>query len=49
MSRLSRLTTPLARLKTDDYVGMRRMSVRLPQARREKAELPPEMVCHNAG
>ncbi len=47
MSRLSYLATVLARLKSDDYVGMRHMTVKLPPARRWEAEHPPGLFCQN--
>ena len=47
MSRLAYLSTVLAHLEADDYVGMRHMRVRLPKIRRQKAEQPPEVACHD--
>ena len=40
MSRLAYIATVLAHLKADDYVGMRRMTARLPRVRRKKAAQP---------
>ena len=48
ISRLAYLATALARLRADDYAGMRHMTVHLPRLRPEKAEAPPEMACQDA-
>ena len=49
VSRLAYLATVLARLKADDYAGMRHMTVRLPRARRKKSEQPAETACRQHG
>ena len=48
VSRLAYLATALARLKANDYAGMRLMTVRLPRSRRERGKLPPELACNGA-
>ena len=46
MSRLAYLSTVLAHLKADDYVGMRHMRVKLPKVKRRKTDQEPETACH---
>ena len=45
MSRLAYLATVLARLKADDYAGMRHMTVRLPRVKRKQVGPPTENAC----
>ena len=47
VSRLAYVATVLARLKANDYAGMRHMTVRLPR-RRRKPIIPPEDACNGA-
>ena len=48
IARLTYLATALARLKANDYAGMRHMTVRLPRSQRGDGEPPPGMACQNA-
>ena len=44
MLHLAYLSTALAHLKADDYIGMRRMPVKLPSVQRAKGKLPPAAI-----
>ena len=48
IARLAYLATVLAKLRANDYAGMRHMAVRLPRLRRNKGEPLLETACHNA-
>ena len=48
IARLAYLATVLARLRANDYAGMRHMTVRLPRSQSKKGEAPPEAACQNA-
>ena len=47
IARLAYLATALARLRANDYAGMRHMTVRLPRSQSKKGDAPPEAACQN--